>query len=150
MEVKTMKISISLAVAATVVGLLALGCEEAVEKGSIAGNVKDDGANVSGAFCLLLEEGKMVTGETPLSNASVTNGQGNYTIYLVEPNKNFYLAAIKDNDNNQQYTPGTDAIGYYGTYNEQTHVWIPTVIRLGSGEDKTGVNVADMYVMPAD
>lgn len=134
--------------AAAAVAISTLACEEAMEKGGIAGNVKDDGQNVSGAFVLLLDEGKMVTGETPLSNASVTKTDGSYSILLVEPDKTYYIAAVKDEDGDVKYTPGVDPIGYYGRFNKETKVWIPAPIHVGSGERKTGINVADMYVLP--
>ncbi len=133
---------------AAAVALSTLACEEAMDKGGIAGNVKDDGENVSGAFVLLLDEGKIVAGETPLSNASVTNAGGNYSIILVEPDKKYYIAAVKDEDGDVKYTPGVDPIGYYGRYNKETKLWIPTSIYVGSGEKKTGINVADMYILP--
>lgn len=128
--------------------LVMTGCEEELLNGTISGHVKDDGQNVSGAFVLLLEEGQMVQGNMPLSNASITNNAGNYTIYAVTPNKNYYVAAVKDNDGNLAYTPGVDALGYYGTYNSLTHIWIPATVSIGSGENKTGININEMYVMP--
>jgi len=126
-----------------------LACEEALEKGSIEGNVKDDGQNVSGAFVLLLEEGKLLVGETPLGNGSVTNAQGNYTILLVEPNTNYYVVAVKDENGDTTYTPGVDPIGYYGRYSETTRLWYPAPVSVGSGEKKKGINIADMHILPA-
>jgi hypothetical protein len=126
-----------------------LACEEELEKGSIEGNVKDDGQNVSGAFVLLLEEGKLLAGETPLSNGSVTNAQGNYIILLVEPNTNYYVVAVKDENSDTTYTPGVDPIGYYGRYSETTRLWYPAPVSVGSGEKKKGINIADMHILPA-
>ena len=134
--------------AAAAVALSLLACEEALEKGSIEGNVKDDSQNVQGAFVLLLEEGKLLAGETPLGNGSVTNAQGNYTILLVEPNKNFYVVAVKDENADTTYTPGVDPIGYYGRYSETTRLWYPAPVSVGSGEKKKGINVADMHILP--
>ena len=135
-----------LAVAALTLSIFA--CDEAVEKGEISGNVKDDGQNVSSAYVLLLEEGKMLAGEAPLDNGSLTNRDGNYTIYLVEPDKNYYICAVKDTGGDAKYTPGEDPIGYYGRFEKTTQIWYPASIRLGSGEKKGGINVADMYVVP--
>lgn len=126
-----------------------LACEEELEKGSIEGNVKDDGQNVSGAFVLLLEEGKLLAGQTPLGNGSVTNGQGNYIILLVEPNTNYYVVAVKDENGDTTYTPGVDPIGYYGRYSETTRLWYPAPVSCGSGEKKKGINIADMHILPA-
>jgi len=127
-----------------------LGCEEALENGTISGHVKDNGQNVNGAFVLLLDEGQLLGGNSPLSNASLTNGSGNYTIYMVTPEKNFYVVAVKDEDGDMKYTPGVDPIGYYGTYNNQTGIWVPAAVSVASGEHKSGINVNDMYVIPAD
>jgi len=135
-------------IAAVAIVLPLLACEEELEKGSIQGNVKDDGVNVSGAFVLLLEEGKLLAGETPLGNGSVTNGQGDYTIFLVEPNTNYYVVAVKDENGDTTYTPGVDPIGYYGRYSEQTQLWYPSPVSVGSGEKRKGVNVADMHILP--
>lgn len=138
---------VALAVAAFALSMI--GCEEELQKGSIEGNVKDDGQNVSGAFVLLLEEGKLLAGETPLGNGSVTNAQGNYIILLVEPNVNYYVVAVKDENGDTTYTPGVDPIGYYGRYSEATKLWYPAPVSVGSGEKKKGINVADMHVLPA-
>ena len=134
--------------AAVAFALSLLACEEVLEKGSIEGNVKDDGQNVPSAFVLLLEEGKMLAGETPLGNGSVTNAQGNYTILLVEPNKNYYIVAVKDKNSDTTYTPGVDPIGYYGRYSETTKLWYPAPVSVDSGEKKKGINVADMHIIP--
>jgi hypothetical protein len=140
--------SLSVLLAAAALALSLLACEETLEKGSIEGNVKDDGQNVPGAFVLLLEEGKLLTGEAPLDNGSVTNGQGNYTILLVEPNTNYYVAAVKDEDGDKKYTPASDPIGYYGRYSEVTKLWYPSPVSCGSGEKKKGINIADMHIIP--
>jgi hypothetical protein len=137
-----------LVLAAAAVAFSLFACEEELEKGSISGNVKDDGKNLSGAFVLLLDEGKILAAETPLSNASVTNSQGDYTILFVEPNVNYYVVAVKDVDGDVTYTPGVDPIGYYGKYNKETKQWIPSPVSVGSGEKKTGINIADLYVIP--
>lgn len=142
-----MKHSWVILVAATL-AVSILACEEVSEKGSIAGNVKDDGKNVSSAFVLLLDEGKILASETPLTNASITNKDGNYTIRLVEPDKNYYIAAVKDENSDTKYTPGVDPIGYYGRFVKATQTWIPAPVYVGSGERKTGINVADMYIIP--
>lgn len=137
-----------LVLAAVAVAFSLFACEEELEKASISGNVKDDGKNLSGAFVLLLEEGKILAAETPLSNASVTDSQGNYTIFFVEPEVTYYVVAVKDEDGDVKYTPGVDPIGYYGKYNKETKQWIPSPVSVGSGEKKTGINVADMYILP--
>ena len=134
--------------AAAALALSLVACEETLEKGSIEGNVKDDGQNLSGAFVLLLEEGKLLAGEAPLDNGSITNAQGNYIILLVEPDKNYYVAAVKDEDGDKKYTPASDPIGYYGRYSEITKLWYPAPVSCGSGEKKKGINIADMHIVP--
>lgn len=134
--------------AACAVAISISACDEALKEGTIAGNVKDDGQNASGAYVLLLEEGKILASEAPLSNGSVTNKDGNYTIYFVEPEKNFYVVAVKDMNDDTKYTPGVDPIGYYGQFIKETQTWIPSPVQIGSGENKTGIDVADMYVIP--
>lgn len=131
-----------------VVALAFLACEEALEKGQISGNVKDEGQNVSSAYVLLLEEGKMLAGESPLSNGSLTGPEGNYHILLVEPNQKYYVVAVKDTNGDTKYTPGEDPIGYYGRFSETTQTWIPWFVEVGSGEKKTGIDIEEMYILP--
>jgi hypothetical protein len=128
--------------------LTLFACDEELETGSIEGNVKDDGLNVSGAYVLLLEEGKALAGESPLGNGSITTGSGNYTILFVQPNTRYYIVAVSDTNGDVKYTPGVDPIGYFGRYSETTQQWYPSPIEIGSGETRRGINIADMHIIP--
>lgn len=121
--------------------LIGIGCDDPLEKGTIKGNVSDDDVPVSGAIVMLLEEGELLAGGSALSNAFITDGSGNYQIILVEPNRNYYVCAIEDNDGDLTYTPGSDRIGYFGRFEV---IWIPTPVSVSSGETKSGINIRDM------
>ena len=73
-----------------------LACSEALENGTIAGNVKDDGQNVSGAIVVLLDEGQMLSGSAPLSNGSITGVNGNDTHSPVTPHTHYHALPGKD------------------------------------------------------
>lgn len=118
------------------------GCSEVLEKGTITGRVTNEDVGVAGAFVMLLEEGELLAGNAPLSNANVTGSDGYYRIYYVEPNHNYYVCAVKDNDNDLTYTPGTDQIGYYGDY--QGFAWIPTPVSVAPGETLNDINIRRM------
>ena len=121
--------------------------EETAAKGTIKGKVTNANNPVNGAYVLLLDSGQMLAGNSPLSNGMITNAQGNYTIYMVEPNKYYYVCAVQDINGDAQYTPGTDKIGYYGNYQGQS--WIPTEIHVGAGEVLEDINITALYVLPA-
>jgi uncharacterized protein (DUF2141 family) len=117
--------------------------EETQQKGTINGKVTNNGNPINGAYVLLLDSGQLIAANQPVTNGMVTNAQGKYTIYMVEPGKYYYVAAVQDNNGDGQYTPGTDKIGYYGNYQGQT--WIPTEISLSSGEVLNDINITALY-----
>jgi hypothetical protein len=117
-------------------------CSDVLEKGTITGNVSNDGVAISGAIVMLLDEGELLAAGAPLSNANVTGGSGNYRIYLVEPNTNYYVCAVEDADGNLEYTPGTDRIGYYGNF--AGTAWVPTPVSVSPGETLTDINIRRM------
>ena len=121
--------------------------EETQQKGTIKGKVTNSNTPVNGAYVLLLDSGEMVAGNQPIGNGMVTNAQGNYTIYLVEPNKYYYIAAVQDMNGDGNYTPGVDKIGYYGNYQGQS--WIPTEITVAPGEILEDINVTALNILPA-
>jgi len=122
---------------------LTLGaCSTVLEKGTIAGNVSDDNVAVAGAIVMLLDEGELLAAGAPLSNANLTGSNGNYRIYLVEPNVNYYVCAVEDADSNLEYTPGTDRIGYYGNF--LGTAWVPTVVSVSPGETLSDINIRRM------
>ncbi len=120
--------------------------EETQAKGTIKGKVTNSNQPVNGAYVLLLDSGELVAGNQPIGNGMVTNAQGNYTIYLVEPNKYYYIAAVQDMNGDGQYTPGTDKIGYYGNYQGQS--WIPTELTVAPGEVLEDINVTSLLIIP--
>lgn len=127
----------------TAVTALTLGaCSDVLEKGTIAGNVSNGGIAISGAIVMLLDEGEILAAGAPLSNANLTGADGNYRIYLVEPNVNYYVCAVEDTDGNLEYTPGTDRIGYYGNF--AGTAWIPTAVSVSPGETLTDINIRRM------
>ena len=131
-----------LIITAVLVAILLGACSEVLEKGTITGKVTDDDQPVSGAIVMLLEEGELLAGGAPLSNANVTGSSGNYRIYYVEPNHNYYVCAVKDNDNDLTYTPGTDKIGYYGDFMEMA--WVPTPVSVSPGQTLNDINIRRM------
>jgi len=125
--------------------IIFLSCEDLLETGTIMGNVSNGGSPVGGAYVLLLNSGDLLQIEQPLENGSITNGNGDYIIILVEPNRYYYVVAVKDNNGDLKYTPGVDAFGYYGSYLGFT--WIPTEITVGSGETLHDIDITEMYVL---
>jgi hypothetical protein len=122
-----------------------MNCDEIAEKGTIKGNVSDGGQAVGGAYVLLLDSGDLIEIDQPLENGSITLGNGNYMIVLVEPGKKYFVVAIKDNNGDLKYTPGVDAIGYYGNY--LGFQWIPTEVSVGSGQTLEDIDITEMYIL---
>jgi hypothetical protein len=125
-----------------VVALTLGACSEVLEKGTIAGNVSDEGVAIAGAIVMLLDEGELLIAGAPLSNANLTGSNGNYRIYLVEPNTNYYVCAVEDADGNLEYTPGVDRIGYYGNF--AGTAWVPTPVSVSPGETLSDINIRRM------
>jgi uncharacterized protein (DUF2141 family) len=135
---------ISLLCLILLVALSLVSCsEETVQKGTINGKVTNNNTPINGAYVLLLDSGQLIAANQPVTNGMVTNAQGKYTIYLVEPGKYYYVAAVQDNNGDGQYTPGTDKLGYYGNYQGQS--WVPTEITLSSGEVLNDINITALY-----
>jgi hypothetical protein len=124
----------------TMVIALTLGaCSEVLEKGIIGGNVSDEGVPIAGAIVMLLDEGELLIAGAPLSNANLSGSDGNYRIYYVEPNTNYYVCAVNDANNDLSYTPGVDQIGYYGNF--AGTAWVPTSVSVSPGETLTDINI---------
>ncbi len=79
--------------------------EETQQKGTIKGKVTNSNQPVNGCYVLLLDSGELVAGNQPIGNGMVTNAQGDYTIYLVEPNKYYYIAAVQDIERRRSIYP---------------------------------------------
>jgi hypothetical protein len=115
-------------------------------KGIIMGKVKYQGQPCSGAYVLLLAEHQLITGNQPLGNGSITLGDGSYTIINVTPDTYYYVVAVKDIDGDLKYTPGVDALGYYGSYDGFS--WIPTSVIVSAGQTLTGIDIGELYIIP--
>ncbi|TET76850.1 MAG: carboxypeptidase regulatory-like domain-containing protein [Candidatus Cloacimonadota bacterium] len=124
--------------------IVALSCEKVKEEilqVTIRGTVTNGGQPVAGAFVLLLDNDEMATG-FPIGNASITAGNGDYTIIRVEDGT-YYVAAVKDENGNEAYDFGVDPIGWYG--HDSFGIIIPDPVVV-SGEDVSGIDIDTMYV----
>ena len=135
------QISLFLAVLAVI-----LGCSRAQEvvapqKGTVSGTVTDSGVAVKDALVLLLKASSIESGDV-LKNASKTNAQGYYKVWLVEPGS-YYVVAVRDEDGNLKYDPDTDRVGWYG--HESHGAVVPDSVTVSEGEDVTGVDITNLY-----
>lgn len=124
--------------------IVALSCEKVKEEilqVTIRGTVTNGGQPVAGAFVLLLDNDEMATG-FPIGNASITAGNGEYTIIRVEDGT-YYVAAVKDENGNEAYDFGVDPIGWYG--HDSFGIIIPDPV-IVSGEDVSDIDIDTMYV----
>ncbi len=124
--------------------IVALSCEKVKEEilqVTIRGTVTNGGQPVAGAFVLLLDNDEMATG-FPIGNASITAGNGDYTIIRVEDGT-YYVAAVKDENGNEAYDLGVDPIGWYG--HDSFGIIIPDPVVV-SGDDVSGIDIDTMYV----
>jgi len=126
--------------------VLATSCEKAKDEIlgiTISGTVTNGGQPIDGAFVLLVNNINEIVGGSPLSNGSITLGNGTYTIIQVDDGT-YYVAAIKDENGNKSYDFGTDPIGWYGHEDSITHLTIPDSIMV-SGNDVSGIDVDTLY-----
>jgi hypothetical protein len=119
-----------------------IACEKVTDTGTIKGTVSDDSQPASGVYVLLLDSGKLLKQDQPLNNGSITNYNGHYTIYLVEPEKYYYVVAVKDNNGDLRFTFGVDEFGYYGNWNGIK--WIPTEVKVEKGQVLEGIDIDDL------
>ncbi len=137
------------------IGILALvlftGCEELAKELSttISGTVRDGSEPVEGAFVLAMQ-GLTVDGlasmEIDLSNGSITNSIGDYTIIEVDPGT-YQILAVKDLNGNGMVDWDTDQVGIYGP----SIGGIPTgftSITIEEDEDIEGIDITSLYVWP--
>ena len=120
-------------------------CNNAVKEinTTISGNVSHNGEAVSDTYVLLLELGNEVTHGLSLSNGIITNSNGNYTIFAVNPG-NYYVAAIDDTNNNFIFDIDTDKVGYYGNP-DTLGFTIPRMININKGEKLEHINITNLY-----
>lgn len=103
----------------------------------VSGNVSDDGEPVSGALVLLLTNPSITDGLT-ISNGSITNANGDYTIINADEGE-YYVVAIEDVNGNLQYDSDTDRFGFHGL-DLNTLNLAPSQISV-SGEDVENIDV---------
>ncbi len=126
--------------------ILVSSCEKAKDEIlgiTISGTVTNDGEAIDGAFVLLVNNISEIVGGSPLSNGSVTLGNGTYTIIQVNDGT-YYVAAVKDENGNSSYDLGTDPIGWYGHTDSLTHLTIPDSIVI-SGNNVSGIDIDTLY-----
>ncbi|HDP68489.1 MAG TPA: carboxypeptidase regulatory-like domain-containing protein [Candidatus Marinimicrobia bacterium] len=125
--------------------LLWMGCnlldaaDEAIV--DVSGKVTDNGSAVEGAIVLLIESAEISDGLN-LSNGSITNSRGNYTILKVDPGK-YYVVAIDDENNNLEFDTDTDRLGFYGV-NRNTNDLEPDRITVDD-DDLKNIDITDLY-----
>lgn len=90
------------------------GAEDAIDALfiDISGSVSDDGQPVEGALMLLVDSPNLSDGVS-LSNASLSNANGDYAIVGVEAG-DYYVVAVDDVNDNLEFDLGTDRFGFYG------------------------------------
>jgi len=143
MEVYIMTTRLSLLTIVITLLVITLACEEVIERGIIKGTVYNDKLPADGVYVLLLDSWKLLQADQPLEIGTKTFSGGRYTIYMVEPGY-YYVVAVKDNDGNLKFTPGTDEFGYYGDWNGIK--WIPTEIEVKEGDVLEGIDIEELYL----
>ncbi|MEP1096955.1 MAG: carboxypeptidase-like regulatory domain-containing protein [Cyclobacteriaceae bacterium] len=103
----------------------------------ISGNVSDDGEAVEGALIILLDSPNITDGVS-LSNGSVTNANGNYTIVNAAEGA-YYVVAVDDVNNNFEFDKGTDRFGFHGVDLAQVSL-LPVQISV-SAEDVENIDI---------
>ena len=103
----------------------------------VSGNVSENEEVVSGAFVLLLTNVTISDG-TSLSNGSITDANGNYTIINVEAG-DYYIVAIEDTNGNFQYDSDIDRFGFHGVDLNALDL-IPALVTV-SDEDIEDINI---------
>ena len=137
-----------IAIFALLLALSFAGCEDAAKALSttISGTVTDNDSTVSGALIMVLAYGDTLTAGITLSNGSITNSAGRYTVIEVDPG-DYYVCAIRDLNGNLSLDPGIDEIGYYG--DTLLGITVPAKVTLhNEEEDLENINILEMYTLP--
>lgn len=124
--------------------VLLFGCERLKET-TVSGRVTYGGEAVDGAFVLLLESVSLEG--VSLGGGWRTGSDGRYEIIRVAAG-DYYVAAIKDENGNLQYDQGTDRVGWYGEEDTLTGLTIPEQITVVERENRTGINIDTLYIVP--
>lgn len=139
-----MALRIFILAAVLVLVALVLTCDPS--KGIITGSVHYLGQPCGGAYVLLLDEGSLISFSQPLENGTITFDTGGYIIINVKPDTYYYVVAVKDLNGDLKYTPGTDAVGYYGDYDGLK--WLPKSLSVPPGQTVSGIDINELYVLP--
>jgi len=107
----------------------------------ISGKVTDDDKPVSQALVLLMESEEISEGMN-LTNGTLTNSNGNYTIVNVEPG-DYYIVAVDDENGNMEFDPDEDQFGFYGVNPDDLDIE-PDVVTVDD-EDVNNINITDLY-----
>lgn len=107
----------------------------------ISGKITDEGNAVTGAIVLLVESMDISDGLN-LANGSISDNAGNYMILDVDPG-DYYVLAIEDKNNNQQFDSNADQLGFYGVDPDNSD-FLPDMISVDD-EDLEKINIVDLY-----
>jgi len=107
----------------------------------ISGKISDEGNAVVGAIVLLVETAEISDGLN-LANGSISDNAGNYLILNVDSG-DYYVLAIDDRNNNQQFDSATDRIGFYGLVPDEFDLQ-PDLITVAD-TDLEDINIVDLY-----
>ncbi|MBI4723272.1 MAG: hypothetical protein HY769_09835 [Candidatus Stahlbacteria bacterium] len=132
-----------------VICVAVMGCQQ--DKGSIAGKVTKAGVGQKNAIVLAITGDSLTSGQNinpdNLKGTIVLSNDGSYKILLVDAG-NYVVAAINDKNSNHTFEDSVDEIGYFGHKDTLTNLTIPDKVTLEKGENKTGVNIDTLYVLP--
>ena len=129
--------------AAMTLSLLSCGLEDELDKAiiDISGEVSHDGNAVAGVLVLLVEGTNIADGFS-LSNGSITDNSGRYTILAVEAGE-YYLLAVDDSNGNLEFDSATDRLGFHGV-NPGVLDFEPDLITV-SESDVENIDVVSLY-----
>lgn len=133
--------------------IIIMGCKELKEKGSIAGKVTNGGKPQKDVIVLAIEGDSLANGDTidyTALKGALTGADGNYKIFFVEEGS-YVVVGINDKNNNFVFDDTLDEIGYYGkrdTINDSIIVVKPEKVYIAKGEDKTGIDIDTLYILP--
>ena len=130
--------------------ILFAGCKELAEKGSIGGKVTNAGTEQKGAIVLAIAGDSLANGQSidynTVKGTLIVNADGSYRILLVDEGT-YVVVAINDNNDNLVFDDTLDEIGYYG-HKDSLGLTIPDKVSIAKGEDKTGIDIDTLYVLP--
>jgi uncharacterized protein (DUF2141 family) len=123
--------------------LLSCGLEDELDKAiiDISGEVSHDGNVVAGVLVLLVE-GTTIADGFNLSNGSITDNSGRYSILGVEAGE-YYLLAVDDSNGNLEFDAATDRLGFHGV-NPQELDLEPDLITVADS-DVENIDVISLY-----